>query len=130
MEKHLIDVLIEDEDGEKDYQLARIVSKVDNGFIVQFLSETSRLYEDRMTIFRFDKETAEIDEKSVNGYYDTDDIEKAGYIKINGVGYVDKDEYDDDYSPTESDEEHYSESDSESISLVDEDEEEEDEEEE
>ena len=124
MEKHLIDVLIEteDEDGNNS-QLARIIKKTQSGFKIQFLSETNILYEDRMRVFRFDKHTEEIEEESVSGYYDTPDIEEAGYIKIEGVGYVKSEDYDDDYNPSESD---YSESDSESLdeSEYDEDEDE------
>ena len=124
MEKHLIDVLIENEDGESEYQLARIISKTETGFSVQFLTETSRLYEGSLRIFKFEKEHTEIEENSVNGYYDTDDIEDAGYIKVDGGGYVDKGEYDGDYDPSESEEVQFSESESESESLEDEDEDE------
>jgi len=124
MEKHLIDVLIETEDDDdNNSQLARIIKKTQTGFKVQFLSETPILYEDRMSVFRFDKHTEEIGEESVSGYYDTTDIEEAGYIKIEGVGYVKSEDYDDDYNPSESD----SESDSESLDISDCEEDEEDE---
>ena len=103
MEKHLIDVLINSDNDDDKYQLARIIKKTSSGFKVQFLYETSTLYEDRMSVFRFEKEVTEIEEESVSGYYDTADIEEAGYIKIDGVGYVNKEDYDDDYIPSESD---------------------------
>lgn len=112
MDKHLIDVLIDTEDDENNSQLARIIKKTQSGFKIQFLSETPILYEDRMRVFRFDKHIDEIEEESVSGYYDTGDIEEAGYIKIEGVGYVKSEDYDDDYNPSESE---YSESESESL---------------
>ena len=113
MEKHIIDVLVETEDDDdNNSQLARIIKKTQSGFKVQFLSETSILHEDKMRVFRFDKHIDEIEEESVSGYYDTEDIEEAGYIKIEGVGYVKSEDYDDDYNPSESE---YSESESESL---------------
>lgn len=113
MDKHIIDVLVETEDDDdNNSQLARIIKKTQSGFKVQFLSEIPILYEDRMRVFRFDKHIVEIEEESVSGYYDTSDIEEAGYIKIEGIGYVKSEDYDDDYNPSESE---YSESDSESL---------------
>lgn len=102
MNKYLIDVLV-DSEGEDGLHLARIIENTLNGFKIQFLVGTSINHEDRMEVFRFEKEISEISEDSVSGYYDTNDIEEAGYIKIEGVGYIRRGDYDDDYAPSDTD---------------------------
>lgn len=99
MEKHFVDISLEN--GETC--LAKIVEVKNNSFIVKFLSETSKTYED-CKIYKFDKDKTEIEKECVSGYYDTGDIEATGFTKIEDVGYILKDDLDDDYEPSDSDE--------------------------
>lgn len=102
MKGQLIDVLIESDDGIQTITLAKIIEEVDSEiFKVKFLYESSKTHED-LNIFKFEKETSEIHKESVQGYYDSTDIEVAGYTKIDGVGYVNKEDLDNDYEPSES----------------------------
>ena len=123
MKGQLIDVLIEADDGKVSTNLAKIVEQCDDDktYKIKYLFETSKTYED-VPVYKFEKKVSEINVDSVDGYYDTTDIEIAGYTKIDGVGYVSKEDLDEDYDPSESDDD---DEEDELSDLEDEDEEEE-----
>ena len=107
----LVDVLVE-EDGEEVTQLAKIVNESEKTYHIRFLTP-------RPTgLYKYDKEPMEIDKECISGFYDSTDEKDAGFIKVEG-GYQPMDEYDDDYEPSEFDEE----TDSDDESLIDSDEE-------
>lgn len=103
----LVDVSCDD----GSVMLARILHPSDEGFMVQFLEETTT-----PNFFKFNKEKTFIDKESITGYYDTDDLTQAGYSDAGEGKYTTADS---DYEPSE-------EEDSEEESLCDDDEEEED----
>lgn len=104
----LIDVSCDD----GNVMLARILHPRDEGFMVQFLEETST-----PNVFKFNKEKEFIEQSSIQGYYDTEDLTQAGYSDMGDGKYTNADS---DYEPSD-------EEDSEDESLCDEDDEEEEE---
>ena len=107
----LVDVLVE-EDDEEVIQLAKIVNESEKTYHIRFLTPCAS------GLYQYDKEPTEIDKECINGFYDSTDEQDAGFIHVEG-GYQLATEYDDDYEPSESDEE----TDSEYESLCDSDEE-------
>lgn len=77
---------------------AKIVEEKETTFVIKYLNETDKLYEGCM-VFRFDSELSEIDKECVDGFYETSEIEEAGYEKIDGVGYI-MDETTDCWAPS------------------------------
>ena len=100
----LVDVSCDD----GSIMLARLLHPVDEGFMVQFLEETSIT-----NVFKFSNEETSIDKESITGYYDTDDLTQAGYNDTGDGKYTTADS---DYEPSEDE-------DSEEESLCDEEEE-------
>ena len=103
MEGQFIDVCVEISE-EKITMLAKIISEHDSNFHIRFMSETKRSHEDQI-VYDFDDEITEISKETVSGYYDSSDPIVAGYIFIPGVGYLIKEDFDEDYSPSDNDEE-------------------------
>ncbi len=66
---------------------ARVIEETDKTFIIKYLNETEKLYE-KCIVFRFDREVSEVDKECVDCYYETTNVEDAGYEKIEGVGYI------------------------------------------
>lgn len=101
----LVDV--ECEDG--TVQIARIIHEEGDMCKVTFLERVkSNLYE-------FSKESETIDNTSISGYYDTDELEQTHlYVKVPGGYELIDDSEDEDYEDTEDDETE------DDISLVDE----------
>ena len=107
----LVDVLVEEEDEEVT-QLAKIVAETEKTYHLKFLTP-------RVTgLYKYDNEPIEVDKECISGFYDSTDERDAGFIKVEG-GYQPMDEYDDDYEPSESEDE----TDSDDESLIDSDEE-------
>ena len=102
MENQLIDVLVESDVHENTSysMLAKISRETNTGFIVKFLSETNKSHED-LIVFNFEDNETEIQKECVDGYYDSTDPECAGYVLIDNVGYVRREDLDDDYSPSD-----------------------------
>lgn len=115
----LIDVLFDD----STISLAKIVEvdDSDSKFKVKYMVPSSKKYGDKR-LYKYDSNVETIDKECVNGYYDTENEEIAGYVKTE-YGFILCDEEDDesDYDPSESEEEE-----SESEEEDDEDEDEED----
>jgi len=92
----LVDVLVEDDDnGEEDTQLAKIVGETEKTYHLKFL--TLR----KSGLYKYDTDPIEIDKECISGFYDSVDERDAGFCRIEG-GYQPVDDYDDDYEPSES----------------------------
>lgn len=106
MEGQLIDVHVEthsdvDEyDCDRTIMLARIVKEYDYKIEIQYLSVTNKRYEEHI-VHQFDEGITEIYKESITGYYDSSDLEDAGYVYIEGTGYLIAEDVDDDYSPSD-----------------------------
>lgn len=99
----LIDVLFDD----STISLAKIVEvdDSDSKFKVKYMVPTSKKYGDKR-LYKYDSNVETIDKECVNGYYDTENEEVAGYVKTD-YGFILCEEEDDesDYEPSESEEE-------------------------
>ena len=106
MEGQLIDVYVEvyplSDDHETEYiiMLAKIVKAFDFKIEIRYLSETTRRYEEQI-VYEFEEEVTTITKESISGYYDSTDPECAGYVLIDNIGYVRKEDLDDDYTPSD-----------------------------
>ena len=107
----LVDVLVEEEEEEVT-QLAKIVDETKKTYHLRFLTPGVT------GLYKYDKEPVEVDKECISGFYDSTDERDAGFVKVEG-GYQPMDEYDDDYEPSESEDE----TDSDEESLFDSDEE-------
>jgi len=108
MEQQIVD--IEYQDG--SCEIARIISSIDNDYIVRILDRDGR------GLYKFGEEVIVVPKDSVSGFYDTQSLDDTGlFVKYDDVYYEYIDESDPDVVYGSSDE---SESDSE-VSLCDED---------
>jgi hypothetical protein len=81
--------------------LARVISTKSKMYTIQYLSPT----EDRLkgrTIYRYEDETYEVDDDSIYEYLSLSNENDMGFVEIEG-GYI-KDDSDEEYVPSESDE--------------------------
>lgn len=103
----LIDVIVDSQ-----IMLARVVSPpVDGIYRVQFLEESKE-----ENIYSFADKIQEVTELEISGFYDTDNMEKAGYVENGDGTYSPEDE---EYVPSTEEESEYE-------SLTDEDQDEDD----
>ena len=102
----LIDVNTED-----GVLLAKVVDETEDTYSIKYLSPIKKKFNDHR-VYDYDECVEEIEKECVSGFYDTGDEYVAGYLKIDGVGFVYEEQYDDDYEPTSESE---SESDYESL---------------
>ena len=93
----LVDVLVE-EDDEEIVQLAKIVNESEKTYHIRFLTPRAS------GLYGYDNDVVEIDKGCISGFYDSTNEVDAGFIQVEG-GYQPVEEYDDDYQPSESDEE-------------------------
>lgn len=102
MEGQLIDVHVEFDENESDYviMLAKIVKDYDHKIEIRYLSETKKRYEEQV-VYNFDEEITTITKETITGYYDSTELECAGYVLIDNVGYIREEDLDDDYSPSD-----------------------------
>ncbi len=106
MEGQLVDVHVEiqplDDENEPDYviMMAKIVEEYDYKIEIRYLSETEKRHEEQV-VYNFDEEITAITKESITGYYDSTDPDCAGYVLIDGVGYLRREDLDDDYSPSD-----------------------------
>jgi hypothetical protein len=106
VEMSLIDVNVEG----GHTMIARIIEKQKGGYLVHFLEETHQ-----EGVFKFDTvNPVFVENETVSGFYDTDDLSVAGYVDLGSGKYTLDDS---EYEPSSSEEDE--ESDDES--LVDED---------
>jgi hypothetical protein len=105
----IVDVYCEDD----TVQIARIISEIDDSYIVRFLEKN------KFNVYDFSDEEVTVSKDSISGFYDTDDLQETNmYMKVQH-GYELLDDSDDEtFVCSESDDE------SEDESLVDEDEDE------
>lgn len=113
----LIDVNTED-----GVLLAKVVDETEDTYRIKYLSPIKKRYNDQR-IYDYDECTEDIEKECVSGFYDTDDETAAGYLQVEGGGFVLDEHSDDEYDPTsdeesESDEESLCESDSDSEENV------------
>lgn len=87
----LIDVNVED----GGIMLARILCEKEEGYLVQYLEETSR-----SGIYKFNKQKTLIPTEAVAGFYDTEDMAQAGYTECGDGRYTQDDP---DYDPESED---------------------------
>lgn len=92
----LVDILTED-----GVMLAKVVGEHENTKNVRYLTPT-KSRDDGCVVYDWEDDVCEVEESSVQGYYDTDDMRCAGFRRVPG-GYVMTCEFDDDYSPSEED---------------------------
>ena len=88
----LLDILTEEGD-----MLARKVS--DNPLKVQYLLPT-KYTDEGCVVYQWEEEVYEIQETSISGYYDTDDMTAAGFQQVSR-GFVMTCDIDDDYDPSD-----------------------------
>ena len=106
MEGQLIDVYVEVQSFDTDHEpehvimLAKVVKEYDYKIEIRYLSETTKRYEEQV-VYNFDEEITIITKETITGYYDSTNPECAGYILIDNIGYVREEDLDDDYSPSE-----------------------------
>lgn len=96
--------------------LARIISTSKKIYTISYLSPTDDKHQGRV-IWRYEDDTYEIDDDSICEYLDTEDEIEIGFL-IYEDGFVKKSDSDDDYIP--SDEENESSSEDDEIVEVDE----------
>jgi len=109
----IVDVYCEDD----TVQIARIISEIDDSYIVQFLEKN------KFNVYDFSDDEVTVSKDSISGFYDTGDLQETNlYMKVQH-GYELLDDSDDEtFVCSESDDDE-----SEDESLVDEDEQEEEE---
>ena len=102
MEGQLIDVYVEidDQESENIIVLAKIIKDYEDKIEIKYLSEIGKKYEDQV-VYNFDEEVSEIYKESISGYYDSTEMECAGYVFIQDVGYLRIEDLDSDYSPSD-----------------------------
>ncbi len=112
----LIDVNTED-----GTLLAKIVDETEDTYSIRYLSPIKRKYNGTI-MYDYEESPDEIEKGCVSGFYDTCDESVAGYLKIEGGGFIiDGDNSDDEYDP-ETDNDQESNADDESLCDSDEDE--------
>jgi hypothetical protein len=113
---YLIEVLTD----AKKKRIARVVRRMDEDtFVVKYLMPTSKLFEDKCTIYKFEENQDIVEFDSVCQWFDTNDEEEVGFKNVlngNFVTWEDWEDLDDDYHPPSQ------ESESEEESLIDSDE--------
>ena len=94
MENQLINVRLDDDTDE----IAKIVSETDTTYVIRYLRRKE--YDD-CNVYKYSKNTTEIEKECVSGFYDTDREEAIG-LERDGNKFI---EYlDDEYEPeTDSD---------------------------
>ena len=91
----LVDILLEDD----VISLARVVETLEKTLKVQYFVRTKKKYADDQRVYDYEDTIEEVDKECVNGYYDTDDDERAaGFTYIENVGFI-KTEDESDYDP-------------------------------
>lgn len=89
----LVDILLEDD----IIMLAKVVEECGKQIKVKYFVPTNKKYEDQQ-VYNYDDTIEEVDIECVNGYYEKDSDETAaGFVYIQGVGFIrsdDQSEYD------------------------------------
>jgi hypothetical protein len=89
--------------------LARIISTSKKIYTISYLSPTDDKNQGRV-IWRYEEDTYEIDDDSICEYLDTDDETDIGFV-IYEDGFIKKSDSDDDYIPSDEEDESTSEDD-------------------
>ena len=116
MKNQLIEIKVEESDENAD---AKIVEETETTFSVKFLNETKKTYEGAK-VYKFSNSVSEIEKECVDHFFNSKNVEDAGFEKIDGVGYILQEEGE-CYDPSESDTD--TDTDSDVSSLEDEEEE-------
>ena len=98
MKNQIIEVKVEESD---ENAVAKIIEETDTTFLVKFLNETKKTYEGAK-IYKFSNSVSEIEKECVDHFFNSKNVEDAGFEKIDGVGYILQDEGE-CYDPPESD---------------------------
>jgi len=98
MKNQLIEIKVEESD---ENAVAKIVEETETTFSVKFLNETKKTYEGAK-IYKFSNSVSEIEKECVDHFFNSKNVEDAGFEKIDGVGYILQDEGE-CYDPPESD---------------------------
>lgn len=99
MEKTIIEVLVELDNGKEANCLAKIEEIVGDTYVVRYLSPTKKFLGDQK-IYAYEKTTYVIEKSSVSGFFDSKKEEDAGMQKVDG-GWVST-EADSEYTPPSS----------------------------
>lgn len=114
MKNQLIEIKVEESD---ENAVAKIIEETETTFSIKFLNETKKMYEGAK-VYKFSNSVSEIEKECVDHFFNSKNVEDAGFEKIDGVGYILQDEGE-CYDPSESD----TDTDSDVSSLGDEEEE-------
>lgn len=108
---------------EKNVSLvARIIDSKGELFTIKFLSPTEEKDKHERVIYRYEDDTYEIDDDSITHYLDTDMEDDVGFKKHDETGWVRiDDESDEDYVPTDEEDEEDEEEDEEEYEEEEED---------
>ena len=97
----LIRVLVDAGLEKHVYLIARIVRTQGTVFTIQFLSPTDEHTKHDQTIYKYEDETYDIEDDSISHYYDTSNESDIGYKQVDVGAWVKFDDIDEDYSPSE-----------------------------
>ena len=78
----LVDVLLEDD----VILLAIVDSETETTSVVRYLEPTGKIFADR-EVYNFEKKSYVIDNTCIDGYYDSECMEDAGYMAVAGGWY-------------------------------------------
>jgi hypothetical protein len=86
--------------------LARIIETNGPIFTIQFLSQTETKDKHGSTIYKYEDETYQIEDDSITHYLDTSDEGDIGFVAVGDGEWIrTSDDSDEDYVPSEDDEE-------------------------
>jgi hypothetical protein len=86
--------------------VARIIESDGTNFTIQFLSPTEDKDKHGCTIYKYEDETYVIDDDSITHYLNTEDETEIGFKQVNTGEWIRTDEEsDDDYVPSEEEDE-------------------------